>query len=175
MTYEEMGIVSFSTELWDLETEAGAEKVAYYNLRPRTQAIQAKVFEWVLANVGEQGYREWQEIDHPQLGPVEPGGMVYIWTYRNPPPHMLEADLPQERRLQPFGTRRRHHGYSSTTIDDRELGCQSLQSPGHRQQPRLPSDEPHRRRDPERRRKGPSVVGHRRGPGSTLVMNPKEG
>ncbi len=89
-TYEEMGIVSFSTELWDLETEAGVEKVAYYNLRPRTQAIQAKVFEWVLANVGEQGYREWQEIDHPQLGPVETGGMVYIWTYRNPPPHMLE-------------------------------------------------------------------------------------
>jgi murein tripeptide amidase MpaA len=89
-TYEEMGIVSFSTELWDLETEAGVQKVAYYNLRPRTEAIQAKVFEWVLDHVGEQGYRDWQAFDHPQLGPVEVGGMVYIWTYRNPPPALLE-------------------------------------------------------------------------------------
>ncbi|WP_210483830.1 M14 family metallopeptidase [Microvirga antarctica] len=89
-TYEEMGIVSFSTELWDLETEAGVEKVAYYNLRPRTEAIQAKVFAWVLANVGDHGYRDWKAFDHPQLGPIETGGMVYIWTYRNPPPGMLE-------------------------------------------------------------------------------------
>jgi murein tripeptide amidase MpaA len=89
-TYEEMGIVSFSTELWDLETEAGVEKVAYYNLRPRTEAIQAKVFEWVLEHVGQQGYRDWQPVDHPQLGRVEVGGMVYIWTYRNPPPKLLE-------------------------------------------------------------------------------------
>ena len=86
-TYEEMGIVSFSTELWDLETEAGVQKVGYYNLRPRTEDIQAKVFDWVLENVGEKGYRDWQPFDHPQLGPVEIGGMVYIWTYRNPPPN----------------------------------------------------------------------------------------
>ncbi|MBM6581888.1 hypothetical protein ILT44_16950 [Microvirga sp. BT689] len=89
-TYEELGIVSFSTELWDLETEAGVEKVAYYNLRPRTEKIQAQVFEWVLKNVGEQGYRDWRPFEHPQLGSIETGGMVYIWTYRNPPPNMLE-------------------------------------------------------------------------------------
>jgi hypothetical protein len=90
-TYEEMGIISFSPELWDVETEAGVEKVAYYNLRPRTEAIQAKVFEWVLANVGEHGYRPWTRVEHPQLGPVEVGGMVYTWTYRNPPPKLLKA------------------------------------------------------------------------------------
>lgn len=90
-TYEEMGIVSFSPELWDLETEAGVEKVAYYNLRPRTEEIQAKVFEWILANVGDMGWRDWKKVDHPELGPVEVGGMVYTWTYRNPPPRMLKA------------------------------------------------------------------------------------
>ena len=89
-TYEEMGIISFATEVWDLETEAGVEKVAFYNLHPRTEEVQEKVFNWVLENVGEQGYRDWQAFDHPQLGPVEVGGMVYIWTYRNPPPTLLE-------------------------------------------------------------------------------------
>lgn len=89
-TYEKMGIVSFATELWDVESAAGVEKVAYYNLHPRTEEAQLKVFGWVLENLGEHGFRDWQPFDHPQLGPVEIGGMVYIWSYRNPPPHLLE-------------------------------------------------------------------------------------
>lgn len=89
-TFEEMGIISFATEVWDLETEAGVDKVAYYNLHPRTEEVQAKVFDWVLQNVGEKGYRDWRAFEHPQLGPVEVGGMVYIWTYRNPPPALLK-------------------------------------------------------------------------------------
>ena len=64
--------------------------MAFYNLHPRTEEVQEKIFNWVLENVGEQGYRDWQAFDHPQLGPVEVGGMVYIWTYRNPPPTLLE-------------------------------------------------------------------------------------
>jgi len=89
-TYEQMGIVSFGTEVWDLEREAGVEKTAYYNLHPRDDETQAKVFAWVLENVGEHGFRDWTPFEHPQLGPVEVGGMVYIWTYRNPPPALLE-------------------------------------------------------------------------------------
>lgn len=88
-TYEELGIVSFSTELWDIETEAGVEKVAFYNLRPRTPEIQEKVFRWALEHAGDMAYRPWAPFDHPELGPVEVGGMVYTWTYRNPPPSML--------------------------------------------------------------------------------------
>lgn len=89
-TYEEMGIISFGTELWDLERTAGVEKVGYYNLYPRTPEIQAKVHDWVVKNVGEKGFRPWRAFDHPQLGPVEIGGMVNIWSYRNPPGHLLE-------------------------------------------------------------------------------------
>ena len=89
-TYEEMGIISFGTELWDLERTAGVDKVGYYNLYPRTPEIQAKVHDWVVKNVGEKGFRPWRAFDHPQLGPVEIGGMVNIWSYRNPPGHLLE-------------------------------------------------------------------------------------
>jgi murein tripeptide amidase MpaA len=88
--YEEMGIICFSTELWDIEIAAGVEKKGYYNLRPRDANVQRKLFDWVLANVGDHGFRDWQAFDHPQLGPVEVGGMVYIWSYRNPPGHLLE-------------------------------------------------------------------------------------
>ncbi len=89
--YEEMGIICFSTELWDLERTAGVPKVGYYNLYPRDDETTRKVFRWVVENVGEHGFRDWEAFDHPQLGPVEIGGMVYIWSYRNPPGHMLEA------------------------------------------------------------------------------------
>lgn len=88
--YEEMGIICFSTELWDIEIAAGVEKKGYYNLRPRDADVQRKLFNWVLANVGDHGFRDWQAFDHPQLGPVEVGGMVYIWSYRNPPGKLLE-------------------------------------------------------------------------------------
>jgi murein tripeptide amidase MpaA len=89
-TYEKMGIPSFGTEVWDIETAAGVEKTAYYNLHPRTEEAQLQVFRWVLEHLGERGVRPWTPFDHPQLGPLEVGGMVYIWTYRNPPPALLE-------------------------------------------------------------------------------------
>lgn len=88
--YEEMGIICFSTELWDLERTAGVEKTGYYNLGPRDAETQERIFQWVLKNVGDHGFRNWEAYDHPQLGPVEIGGMVYIWSYRNPPGHLLE-------------------------------------------------------------------------------------
>jgi hypothetical protein len=88
--YEEKGIICFSTELWDLERTAGVPKEGYYNLGPRDAATQRLVFDWVLEHVGDKGFREWEAFDHPQLGPVEIGGMVYIWSYRNPPGKLLE-------------------------------------------------------------------------------------
>ncbi len=89
-TYEEMGIISFGTELWDLERTAGVDKVGFYNLYPRTPEIQARVHDWVVKHVGDKGFRSWKPFDHPQLGPIEIGGMVNIWSYRNPPGNLLE-------------------------------------------------------------------------------------
>lgn len=88
--YEEMGIICFSTELWDLERTAGVPKEGYYNLGPRDAETRRRVFDWVVENVGDRGFRDWTPFEHPQLGPVEVGGMVYIWSYRNPPGHLLE-------------------------------------------------------------------------------------
>jgi murein tripeptide amidase MpaA len=89
-TYEEMGIISFGTELWDLERAAQVEKVGYMNLYPRTEEIQHKIYDYVVEHVGERGWRTWKAFHHPQLGAVEIGGMVNIWSYRNPPEKLLE-------------------------------------------------------------------------------------
>lgn len=89
-TYEQMGIISFATEIWDIETAAGVEKESFYNLYPRNEEIELKVLNWVIENVREKGFRDWQAFEHPQLGTVEIGGLVDIWTYRNPPGHLLE-------------------------------------------------------------------------------------
>jgi len=89
-TYEEMGIISFGTELWDLETAAGVEKVGYYNLFPANADVQKKVYDYVKTHMAEKGWRDWKPFDHPQLGRIEIGGMVNIWSYRNPPGFLLE-------------------------------------------------------------------------------------
>jgi len=89
-TYEEMGIISFGIELWDLERAAGVEKVGYMNLYPRTEEIQHKVYDYVVKHVGERGWRKWKPFQHPQLGTIELGGMVNIWSYRNPPGELLQ-------------------------------------------------------------------------------------
>jgi murein tripeptide amidase MpaA len=89
-TYEEMGIISFGTELWDLEREAGVDKEGYLNLYPRSAEVQRKVYDYVTKHVGDKAWRPWTSFDHPQLGAIEIGGMVNIWSYRNPPPALLE-------------------------------------------------------------------------------------
>lgn len=89
-TYEEMGIISFATELWDLERAAGVPKEGYYNLYPRNADVQQKVYDYVKAHMAEKGWRDWKPFQHPQLGAIEIGGMVNIWSYRNPPGELLE-------------------------------------------------------------------------------------
>ena len=89
-TYEEMGIISIGTELWDLERAAGVEKEGHYNLYPSGTDTQRRIHEFVKANIGERGWRPWKSFEHPQLGTIEVGGMINIWAYRNPPEKMLE-------------------------------------------------------------------------------------
>jgi hypothetical protein len=88
--YEQMGIPIFGTELWDIEREAGLEKTHWYGIRPRTEDEQLKILHWALEHVGESAFRDWTPFEHPQLGPVEIGGMLEVWTFRNPPGHLLE-------------------------------------------------------------------------------------
>ena len=56
---------------------------------------------WVDDNV-PGGYVDWYPYDHPELGPVELGGWNAALVFRNPPPHLLEAEVAPHSELAVF-------------------------------------------------------------------------
>jgi murein tripeptide amidase MpaA len=96
--YEGLGILTFSTELWDIFTASGVVKEGYYPLRAWDEADKVRLLRWI-DNHYSAGYVDWQPCDHPQLGRVEIGGWVNIWTFRNPPPQLLEQECEKNYRF----------------------------------------------------------------------------
>ncbi len=99
-TYEEMGLVGFSTELWDVEQAAGIEKPQFYPLRSRTEEEELKLLRWNDEALGGKGFVDWHPFDHPQLGPIEIGGWTHMYVFRNPPPAEMTT-TPEAARLLP--------------------------------------------------------------------------
>ena len=81
-----LGIPTFSTELWDVFSEAGIEREDFYPLRHFSEEDQLKLLHWQDRELGGDGFMPWTAFDHPQLGPVEIGGWKRLYTFRNPPP-----------------------------------------------------------------------------------------
>ncbi|MFO7697203.1 MAG: M14 family metallopeptidase [Anaerolineae bacterium] len=95
--FDHKGIFAFTVELWDLPTAAGVE----------AKSKDKKFMDWfrkhpvedddkILAYADETapgGLAPWYEFDHPQLGKVELGGWNFLYTWRNPPHALLEAEI----------------------------------------------------------------------------------
>ena len=88
-TYDEFGIITFSTELWNPELAAGIESPAKYQVRARSTEDEIKLLQYNDEHLGGAGFVDWREFDHPQLGAVEIGGWTHMYTFRNPPPVSL--------------------------------------------------------------------------------------
>jgi murein tripeptide amidase MpaA len=89
--YAFLGLVPYTIEFWDVETEAGIEKTEFFMERGRNEEEMLKLLAWVDANCDGQGYFDWQPFDHPQLGPVEIGGWNRMYVFRNPPAKFIEG------------------------------------------------------------------------------------
>ncbi|MCC7452143.1 MAG: peptidase M14 [Anaerolineae bacterium] len=85
-TYDELGIVTFSTELWNPERAAGFAEPAKYQLRARSEEDEVALLRYNDTHLGGKGFVNWTPFDHPQLGRVEIGGWTHMYTFRNPPP-----------------------------------------------------------------------------------------
>lgn len=85
-SYDEMGIITFSTELWNPELAAGIADPAKYQVRARSTEDELKLLRYNDEHLGGKGFINWTPFDHPQLGPVEIGGWTHMYTFRNPPP-----------------------------------------------------------------------------------------
>ena len=99
--FDQAGAFTWTIELWDLPDEAGIKErkfIEWYRHHPHEEDL--KILKWLDENVGSEGNVEWYPFDHPQLGPVEIGGWNVMYTWRNPPPALAQAEAD---RVLPFG------------------------------------------------------------------------
>lgn len=84
--YDHLGIFAFTVELWDLPGRAGIEDrkfIEWFRKHPHDDDV--KILRWLEANGNPDAYLDWYAYEHPQLGPVELGGLNRMYTFRNPP------------------------------------------------------------------------------------------
>jgi hypothetical protein len=86
------GIPGYTLELWNPYAFAGVEidKPAEFFRKPDPDIIRSLV---VAFSKDPGAVCEWAPFDHPQLGPVEVGGLDYMRTVRNPPEALLPAEV----------------------------------------------------------------------------------
>ena len=91
--YDHLGVYGWVTEFWNALRAAGlddAHPLEWYRTHPLDEEL--RLLAWVDENV-PGGYVDWYPFDHPQLGPVELGGWDPELVFRNPPPHLLAAEI----------------------------------------------------------------------------------
>lgn len=94
-TYEHLGIFSFATELWDLQSRAGIEKPAKDPMRVTREMTEddgLKLLKFNDESLNGEGFEPWREFEHPQLGKVELGGWKTKEMRQNAPPQFLQDE-----------------------------------------------------------------------------------
>lgn len=97
--FDHLGVYSWTTEFWNALSAAGlddAHPLEWYRTHSLDEELQ--LLAWVDENV-PGGYVDWYEFEHPQLGRVELGGWHSELVFRNPPPHLLEAEIEPHSKL----------------------------------------------------------------------------
>ena len=86
------GIPGYTLELWNPYAFAGVEieNPAAFFRKPDPEVIKKMVAAF---SSDAQMVSDWVEVEHPQLGTVEVGGIDYMRTVRNPPPPLLPAEV----------------------------------------------------------------------------------
>ena len=88
--YDHLGIFAFTVELWDLPGRAGiADRKFIEWFRKHPHEDDVKILRWLEENADADAYLDWYAYEHPQLGPVELGGLNRMYTFRNPPHHLM--------------------------------------------------------------------------------------
>lgn len=88
--YDDLGIITFMTELWGLGHHAGVPYTTYLELEEaRTEEGDLTILRYLDERAGGRGFAPWRPFDHPQLGPVELGGFEFKFGLLNPPGPLL--------------------------------------------------------------------------------------
>lgn len=92
--YDHLGVHAWTTEFWNPQKAAGIEDAKFIEWgidHPFDDDL--KMLAWSDEQLNGEGFVDWYPFDHPQLGPVELGGWNTAFCLRNPPPHLLEAEV----------------------------------------------------------------------------------
>lgn len=90
--YEDLGLFTFSTELWDAFKTAGIESrdMIRFLMYERDPEDELKLLRWSDEELGGAGFMPWTPFEHPQLGAVEIGGWNYRAVWGSPPPQFRQ-------------------------------------------------------------------------------------
>lgn len=94
--YEHLGLVVFSTELWDALARSGSERVT---LKASMEEAGLNLLRWNDQQLAGEGFADWRPFQHPQLGEVEIGGWKTMFTLKNPPAHLLHQEVHRNMRF----------------------------------------------------------------------------
>ncbi len=92
--YEERGLFAWTVEVWSPLRHLGLKEphpLNWYRQHPPEQDVQ--LVQWSDTALQGEGYVDWYPYEHPQLGKVELGGWNDLFTWRNPPPSLLAAEV----------------------------------------------------------------------------------
>ncbi len=92
--YEHMGAFAWTVEIWSPQREAGIgdyKFIEWYREHPHEDDL--KLLRWSDGALQGKGFIAWYPFKHPQLGDIELGGWDTLYSWSNPPPHLLEKEL----------------------------------------------------------------------------------
>lgn len=99
--YDHLGVYAWTCELWSPQRMAGIDMKKPNGggyrfmdwFRQHEIEDDLKLLKWQDEALGGRGFVAWRPFTHPQLGEVEIGGWDAELMWRNPPPHLLEAEI----------------------------------------------------------------------------------
>jgi len=98
--YDHLGVFAWTTEFWSPLRAAGITDFKFIDWHlDHPFDDDLKLLAWSDEELGGGGFVEWYPWDHPQLGAVELGGWHDEFCFRNPPRHLLEAEVAPHSEL----------------------------------------------------------------------------
>ncbi|MBS3933261.1 MAG: hypothetical protein KGZ35_02810 [Truepera sp.] len=92
--FDHLGRFAWTVEIWSPQQQAGLKDYKFIDwFREHPFTDDQLLLKWSDEALQGQGYVDWYEYEHPQLGKVELGGWDALYAWSNPPLPLLETEL----------------------------------------------------------------------------------